>query len=46
MRDGVKTLGYGVVTELLEDLDMEKIEAENKAAKKAAKKAREAEAYS
>lgn len=46
MRDGNKTLGYGVVTALLDDVDLDAIEAENKAAKKAAKKAKEAQAYS
>ncbi|KAF6028336.1 hypothetical protein EB796_013361 [Bugula neritina] len=45
LRDGSKTIGYGVISDLLEDMDMEAFEAQKKAAKKAAAKAKEAEAY-
>lgn len=46
MRDGQTTLGYGVVTGVLDDLDLEQFELEKKAAKKAAEKAKKAEGLS
>lgn len=44
MRDGMTTLGYGVVTNVIDDIDIEKYEADKKAVKRAAEKARKAEA--
>ena len=43
MRDGSHTLGYGVIAEICTDLDIEEVEEGRKAAKKAARKAAEAE---
>ena len=44
MRDGKHTLGYGVVTELLDKVDIEKLDAERKVVKKTlAKEQRAAE---
>lgn len=43
LRDGVKTLGYGVITKVLDDIDIEAFEAERKAVKKAERKAKEAQ---
>lgn len=45
MRSGAKTLGYGVVSNILPDIDMDIYEAEKKKVKKAEKKAQEAEGY-
>lgn len=35
LRDGTHTLGYGVVTDLLKDVDIEKIDTARKMEKKA-----------
>ncbi|XP_067928800.1 elongation factor Tu 2-like [Watersipora subatra] len=45
LRSGAKTLGYGVVSNILPDIDMDIYEAEKKKVKKAEKKAQEAEGY-
>ena len=42
MRDGLYTLGYGVVTDLLEKVNIEKLEEERKVQKKQRKKEKEA----
>ena len=44
IRDGSKTLGYGVVSQILDDVVIEALMAEKKAIKKAARKAAEAAA--
>lgn len=39
IRDGSSTLGYGLITDLLPDMDVEKYDAERKKEKKAKEKA-------
>ena len=41
MRDGSYTLGYGIITDLLDDVRLEELDVERKADKKARKKAKE-----
>lgn len=43
MRDGKCTLGYGVVTDLLSEVDIDKFEETRKKEKKAKQKERDAE---
>ncbi len=38
LRDGMHTLGYGVVTELLDNVDIEELDDQRKKERKAAKK--------
>ena len=45
LRSGSKTLGYGVITDILPEFDIDTYEAEKKKAKKAAAKAAAAEGY-
>ena len=41
MRDGKTTLGYGIITELLEDANIEELDVQRKSDRKARKKALE-----
>ena len=41
MRDGGSTLGYGIITELLPEVEIEEIDIQRKKEKKARKKAEE-----
>lgn len=43
MRTGHKTVGYGVITDILPDMDIDTYEAEKKKEKKAKAKAKAAE---